>query len=227
MQRALILLIGVLATTGAFLFAPPCAYAQDFSGEDRYDTARLEAQEAYPNGSSSVVLACGEGWADALSATSLAGALRAPLLFTPTASLSTHTVAGIESLGCSNVIIIGNQNSVSNAVEQQIKKFPEVKSTIRLGGESRIDTQMAIYQYGLDKKLWTSERIIVANAWNFADALTASPLAYRYASPLFLVSDYFTPEQEEALIALMPTQIAVMGGSTAVCDYTYGFLQAL
>ena len=91
----------------AMFFSTPCeAHAQEFSGRDRYETAQLEAVAAFPSGSDTAILASGEGWADALSATSLAGALDAPMLFTPSNSLSPYTQAALAQLKPSTVILI-------------------------------------------------------------------------------------------------------------------------
>lgn len=211
----------------AILSTPCIAYAQDFSGRDRYETAQLEAIAAFPSGSDTVILASGEGWADALSATSLAGALDAPMLFTPSSSLSPYTQAALAQLKPSTVILIGSETALADTVMQQVAQLAGVKNTVRLGGTNRIETQMKIYDYGKTHGLWTSDTVIVANAWGFADALTASPLTYKIGCPLFLVSDSLSPEQEQALLSLMPSQALIMGGENVVDEYTFGYMEAL
>ncbi|MCB6312916.1 MULTISPECIES: cell wall-binding repeat-containing protein [Gordonibacter] len=212
----------------AMFFSTPCeAHAQEFSGRDRYETAQLEAVAAFPSGSDTAILASGEGWADALSATSLAGALDAPMLFTPSNSLSPYTQAALAQLKPSTVILIGSETALDDTVMHQVSQHPGIKSTVRLGGNNRIETQMEIYGYGKDRGLWTSDTVIVANAWGFADALTASPFTYKNGCPLFLVNGSFSSEQERALLELMPSQVLIMGSENVVDEYTYGYMEAL
>lgn len=210
----------------AFAF-PTHALAEDFSGANRYDTAAREARAAYPYGAKTAIIVTGESWSDALSATGLAGCLDAPILFTPPEELSDYTVWAINDLSISSLIIIGNTSAVSTAVEEALAGIGRVESVERIAGVDALDTQMEVFQYGLDHALWSNERIIITSGEVFADALSASPVAFVSRSPIFLTfGGVLSEEQELALIDNSFNEIIVLGGTSAVSDQTYGYLTA-
>ncbi|MGI6218239.1 MAG: cell wall-binding repeat-containing protein, partial [Coriobacteriales bacterium] len=146
----------LIATMGVAVSAPETASAATthtvavYSGADRYSTAAYEASAAYDAGAKSgtAVLVGGEGdaWADAHSASSLAGAMRAPILITEKDSLSSSASSVISSKGISNVIVIGGTEAVSSDVVESLESLG--CSVERISGSDRYDTQAAIYEYG-------------------------------------------------------------------------------
>ena len=83
------LAVGEVTTAGA---------VRPFSGDDRYETAAMQAAYGWQS-SRFAVVAGGEGWPDALSASSLAGALDCPVLLTSKASLAQSAAETLTSLG--------------------------------------------------------------------------------------------------------------------------------
>ena len=77
------------------------------AGETQYDTAAAEALAAYPSGCSTAVVASGESYVDALSATGLAGALDCPILLTGPDSLPDATAGARSRLGVTRVVVVG------------------------------------------------------------------------------------------------------------------------
>src|SRR5947208_1169665 len=69
-----------------------------WQGPDRSGTAVALAEGAYPSGAVNAVVASGESYPDALSASYLAGYLHAPILLTPARSLSGETAAALRAL---------------------------------------------------------------------------------------------------------------------------------
>jgi hypothetical protein len=55
---------------------------QAVGGQHAMKRCRRAVMEAFPLGSKSVVLASGENWPDALAASSLAGVMKCPVIFT-------------------------------------------------------------------------------------------------------------------------------------------------
>lgn len=99
-------------------------------GQDRYQTAVKIAERALgtdtkgPKGESdNVVIASGEGFADALSAGYLAATKNAQLILTRRDSLPQTDVEFLKTYGAKNVYIVGGTGSVSKAVEDQLRNM--------------------------------------------------------------------------------------------------------
>ncbi|MEG0375702.1 MAG: cell wall-binding repeat-containing protein, partial [Raoultibacter sp.] len=210
-----------------YLTFPTNALAEDFSGGDRYDTAAREARAAFPYGAETAIIVTGQDWSDALSITGLAGCLDAPILYTPSDQLSNYTMWAIHDLSISSLILVGNTDSISPQVEELLATLEGIESVERIAGADALDTQMAVFTYGLERNLWSNERIIVTSGELFPDALSASPVAFVGHSPIFLTfNGMLSEEQERALIDNSFNEILVLGGPSAVSDQTYGYLTA-
>ena len=191
----------------------------------------MEALAAYDS-SDYAIIAGSEGWADALSSTSLAGALKCPILLTNAASLPSCTVDALGKLGVSTIIVVGGPNTVSDRVLSQLEgKGYTIEK--RLGGTDRYAVQLSIYQYGLERGLWTDERVIVASGNGFSDALSVSPVAYRDAIPIFLVNNgALNAAQKNTLTADarekgMFKETIVVGGPVSVSQATQDFMASV
>src|SRR5438105_4786226 len=97
--------LGFLLATIASSPAKPGFHFSRFAGADRYDTARLIAAGAFPNGSGSVVLATGERFPDALAANYIAGVADVPILLTAVNSLPDATAKAITDLHATKVLV--------------------------------------------------------------------------------------------------------------------------
>lgn len=156
---------------------------KSFSGADRYKTAALQATYGWQT-SDYVIIAGGEGWPDALTASSLAGALDCPVLLAPKEALDSNTADVLAALRVKNAIIVGDENSVSKATADAVAGLGIAVE--RLGGADRYETQMLIYTYGSDRGLWKTDYVVLASGVSPSDALSASPIAFRSCAPVFL-----------------------------------------
>ncbi|MEG2615039.1 MAG: cell wall-binding repeat-containing protein [Raoultibacter sp.] len=199
------------------------------AGESLYDTAAAEARYAY-SASSWAIVASGESSVDALAATSLAGALDCPILLTSKSSLPAATSDALASLGVTNVIITGGEGVISASVADEISAQVGTSPT-RLFGQDQYDTQLAIYAYGADRSLWGSQAIVVSGvAGQFADALSAAPVAFAQKAPIFFVDETGSlPDATiRVLFAAAPlSSMVAVGGSAVVAERTIGALQAI
>ncbi|MEG1745594.1 MAG: cell wall-binding repeat-containing protein [Raoultibacter sp.] len=199
------------------------------AGESLYDTAAAEARYAY-SASSWAIVASGESSVDALAATSLAGALDCPILLTSKSSLPAATSDALASLGVTNVIITGGEGVISASVADEISAQVGTSPT-RLFGQDQYDTQLAIYAYGADRSLWGSQAIVVSGvAGQFADALSAAPVAFAQKAPIFFVDETGSLPNKtiQTLYAASTLSSAVaVGGSAVVSEWTMGALEAL
>ena len=160
-----------------------------FAGEDRYDTSAKQALGGWDS-CGTVLVVSGGGWPDALGASGLAGALDCPILLTDPGSLPSSVAQAIAELGATHAIVVGGQTAVSEQVVSDLKAAGAA-SVERLGGDTRYGTQMEIYRYGKERSLWGGSTAIVANGSgsNFADALSASPVAFAKKAPIFIADE--------------------------------------
>lgn len=179
---------------------------ESYSGADRVETSVLTAKAAFPT-SDYAIIAGSDSWPDALAASGLAGLYQCPIMLTQTGSLDSRVKQALKDMGVKHVFILGDKWSISDNAANEVKSTIG-EQPVRLQGADRYETQMAIYEYGLnnsDGKTWKSDLAIVANGGDthFADALSASSGAYAKGAPVFLVQDSgeFTSAQKSALKA--------------------------
>lgn len=157
------------------------------AGNDSWDTAAAISMKTFSS-SSTAVLARGDDFADAMSATGLAGALEggkgAPILLTDRNSLSKATLDELRRLGVKTVYLIGGEVAIKKKVADDLTsaKF-EVK---RIAGNESYDTSVLCAKEILKLDPKATSKAIVAYSQNFQDALSISSFAYKYHVPIFL-----------------------------------------
>jgi putative cell wall-binding protein len=151
-------------------------------GSDRYDTSSI-ISAAEPKHGTTVIIATGEKFPDALTASGLAGCLDAPVLLVSKNYVPPKTSAEIKRLGARKAIICGGTPSVSKGVESQLRRLG--LSTERLAGPTRYETAVAVAQR-IRKLTGRSDRVFLARGDQFPDALIVSPLAYTTKTPILL-----------------------------------------
>lgn len=189
-------------------------------GETRYDTMSSIVTEAFPQKSASkfAIIATGESFPDALAASSLAGALDAPIILTGKKSLTPQADKQLTSLGIKYAIIIGSKQALSADVEKSLAKKLGKDNIMRCYGSNRYETAYAIYQLGAKVNAWSNVAFI-ATGNNFPDALSAGPIAFATASPIFLyntASKTFDPNQLKALKSGQFKKIILLGSSSVL-----------
>ncbi len=189
-------------------------------GEDRYGTNSAIVEEGFDQTGGTVILASGENFPDALSASALAGAENAPVLLTPTNSLSDETAKQLDRLAPSKVYIMGQYSAVSADVEQAVEaKLPNAEIS-RIGGPTRIETAIEIYKEGAKEDVW-ADTAIVTSSQKFADALSVSPVAWANKYPIFLTDGQSLTLTDEAVSSIKEggfERVLLLGGDTCVSD---------
>ena len=187
-------------------------------GDNRYQTMAKIVSTGFTT-SDSVVVATGQNFPDALSASALAGALDCPVVLTSAQSLSPEASAEISRLGAKTAYLMGGTGALSQAVESQIKALG-LSNVTRIAGADRIATSIealsAVREAGS-----TSDTVILATGKGFADALSIGPWSYQTASPIVLVGNDGTITN--AAIAAIRADAAIkkvliVGGTSAVAD---------
>ena len=204
-----------------------------FAGDDRYDTSAKQALGGWDSCDTALVVS-GDGWPDALGASGLAGALDCPILLTDPGSLPSSVAQAIAGLGATHAIVVGGQTAVSEQVVSDLRAAGAT-SVERLGGDTRYGTQMEIYRYGKERSLWDGSTAIVANGSgsNFADALSASPVAFAKKAPIFITNEdgALPSEQRSALDDAAQTKTInkylIVGGNARISNFTEGYLTGL
>lgn len=191
------------------------------SGITRYDTMSRIVDTAFPDTASTVVIASGENYPDALAASGFAGVKDSPILMTDPLYLSNQTKSQIARLKPERIIIVGGRNAVSENVEQSLHEYAPVQ---RIGGATRGDTALRLYHStALGENEWGRTALVAtggSGSDGFADALSISSYAYSSKSPIFLSDVNFglSFEQLEALSSGKFDTILIVGGQHAVPD---------
>jgi putative cell wall binding repeat protein/PKD domain-containing protein len=158
------------------------------AGADRFATAVATSQAQWAQGSAqAVVLARGDAFPDALAGVPLAAHVHGPLLLTDPSALTSATENEIDRvLGTGSgktVYILGGTSAVSPAVANALthRGF----HVVRYGGTDRYDTAVQIADRGLGHPV----KVVVATGRDFADALSAGPLATLEGGAVLLSDD--------------------------------------
>ena len=194
--------------------AAPCEFVP-IAGADRYKTAVEASKEAYPAGASTVVIATGANWPDALGGSALAGAVDGPLLLVKPTSLPDAVVTELTRLGATDAYVLGGTAAVSQQVQDSLDAKLSGKVT-RIFGPTRYATANKVADEVIRiKGGGYSGDAFVATGANFPDALGASPLAASSARPILLAKPDAAP--------YLPTAVkraTILGGEAAVTPAT-------
>ena len=206
------------------------------SGNVRYDTMGAIVSEAYPNEATTVIVASGENFPDALAASGLAGKLDAPVVLTNSYQLSARADGQLARLHPSRVVVVGGPSAVSDGVVDQIAKrvtTPDEPDIVRISGETRRDTANEIFAQApklhaknAPDQNWTADTAIIATGENFTDALSISSLAKQQTYPVFLSGqDGLDASTVKSIKNYGFTKVIIAGGSQAVPQAVIGQLK--
>ncbi len=185
-------------------------------GLNRYETALKIAKEYSSEKLNTVVLTSADNFPDALSGSVLADKYNAPILLvgadkTQNAQVIDYIKANLNAEG--KIYILGGVSAVADSVVDTLK-VQGFKNFERLGGLNRCDTNLEVNKE-LDVQKGTS--VVIANSQVFADSLSVSSVASCKDMPIFLTdSDSISTTTLDAIKALAPTNIYIVGGTTAI-----------
>ncbi len=186
-------------------------------GKDRFATSVLVANLLAEEGvdASTVVLASGENFADALSASNLG----APVLLTKKNSLPDSVKSFLtESTTIKKVIVVGGEAAVS---EEVVASLPAEMQVERLAGANRYATNMAVIRHAGGM---TDKAALVVSGINFPDALAAGAVANANHAVseggrkalLVLTRPDSIPEETLEAVRREAAEIFVVGGEAAI-----------
>lgn len=185
------------------------------AGADRYETARLVVKSGW-TAASTVYVAAGATFPDALSATSVAATQGAPVLLVDgqAGQLPAETTTLLKQLGVKKLIVAGGPQAVSTSIDAQMSALGvDVR---RVSGDDRYATSLA-----LAASIYSSTvpGLFMASGEAFPDALAGAVLAAGAASPLLLQpSSCMTSDAKNFAISHGTSRITLLGGPAALSN---------
>ena len=188
------------------------------AGKDRYDTsARLAKQLVKLTGySDRAIVASGENFPDALTASSIAAKDDLPVLLVKSTSIPYYIDEVMKDMGIKKTILVGGNKSIGKNIES------ELRAEYRIAGKNRYETANLVREYGYKKP----KKIFLTTGESFADALVSSALAAMENAPIQLLNpknnsdnyiDFTNRENIEDII--------VLGGEKSIPEHIVDFFK--
>ncbi|MFD3157744.1 S8 family serine peptidase [Haloimpatiens sp. FM7330] len=185
-------------------------------GADRYATSAAVANEL--GNKNEVVVAYGNGFADALSIASLAAYKQLPILLVDKNAVPDTIMEYVISNSITKAYVIGGTGVISNEV---LNQFP---SPERIYGIDRYATNISILNRFIGE--FDLNTVYFACAKDYPDALSTSALAASTSSPIILIDDNM-PQIVKEFIDTNQNKINdkhAIGGRGAILDNTFLWL---
>lgn len=183
-------------------------------GKDRYETnikinSQVEVQKGTP-----LIIASGEGFADALSIATIAHLKKYPLILTSKGNLSPYAVDYINEIKPSKIYIAGGQGVVGKNIEKEVLALTSLKSDniIRFNGENRYDTNLNILKYFNIE----GDTIAIASGVNFPDSLVGSLYASFNNATILLVNNNMNLMKQKRYVEDKAYKNCIIFGGTGV-----------
>ncbi len=179
-------------------------------GDNRYETSTMVA--ARLDKPRAVVIVPGQGFADALSVSSIASKLGYSIILSEKSGLSDSAKKYIETNRIKKAYIIGGQAVLSSSIENQVSE-PE-----RLSGLNRYETNLEVLKAFAGE--YNYDNVFIATGNKFADALSGAALASKTSSPMILVQSSMNADSARYLVSKenLNTKILALGGESAVSN---------
>lgn len=200
----------------------------ELGGKDRYETNVKVAEKLINLGvkADNVMIVGGEGFSDALSVAPVAAAKGQILLLGNNDKTSMSSILTFVKNNNSNTTVIGTSYVINDDMYSQLKAVLRIN-----GGSDRFETNLNVLNsFKDDLKM---DKLFIANASGdgYADALVASALAGKTASPLVLVDKEKSSATSNALTyiknhATKATDLNVIGGKGVVTEGTVSDINA-
>ena len=215
---------GFTGHAGAYALRIQRTLAERVAGSDRIQTAiaaskrGLSTSPVASRSDRTILVANSLNYPDALAGASLAKAYggQGSLLLTPKDSLPSVVAAEIVRTGSRNVYVLGSEAAVSSTVLNQLKAINSSLNVTRVSGTDRIKTANAIAREAF-ARMGQRRLAIVAYAYNYPDALSATPVSAFNGMPVFLTrTDYISNETLDAMSDIGVTDVVIVGSSAVV-----------
>ena len=183
------------------------------SGADRYKTSAQIAAKLIDDKTTTLEIASGENYADALSLNNAAEKDKAPILLVRVNAIDKSVEDVIKSSKASLINIAGGEKSVSENTKANIKKISNA-TVNRMGGADRYETSILLAKYSGAKEV-----VVVASGENFADALVAAPFSAKQNGAILLTNKEKLGQKAEQFIKDTKfNKSYVIGGGKSVSE---------
>lgn len=182
-------------------------------GLDRFETNKLIVDEIGVAEGTPVVIASSDGFADALSISSIAGSKKMPIILSSAKGLSEDARAELKKINPSTVYIIGGTASIDNNTESEIASITG-KTPTRIWGQDRYETSLAVNKYFN----FGTTTATVASGEGFPDALSGSALATKLNAPILLVDQSSVKKVKEYVDSKKFTNLYIFGGEGVISN---------
>jgi len=184
------------------------------AGPDRYATSRILAERAFAGLSpANVLIATGEGFADALAGSAMAAARGMPVLLVrgSDTALDLPTRLTLERIGVSSATIAGGTGVMNIGLEYDLRALFGPERVTRLAGDNRYETAAALSRSTFQGS--SVNTAFLATGRDFPDALAGAALAGSASGPLLLSSSGCLPAATlTELRRLDPVRVVLLGG---------------
>ena len=183
------------------------------SGIDRYKTSAKIAAKLINDKTTTLEIASGENYADALSLNNAAEKDKAPILLVKFNAIDKSVEDVIKSSKASLINIAGGEKSVSESTKVNVKKISNA-TVNRIGGADRYETSILLAKYSGAKEV-----VVVASGENFADALVAAPFSAKQKGAILLTNkDKLGQKTEQFIKDTKFNKSYVIGGEKSVSE---------
>lgn len=192
------------------------------AGSDRYATAAAVSSRWYAPGVSSVLVATGADFADALAGTPAAAVTDAPLLLVGRDRIPPSAAAELARLDPQRIHVLGGTGAVSAAVATSLGGYT-TGPVVRLAGADRYATAQAV-----GRRFFTTADVWVASGATFPDALAGGAAAGSAGASLVMAAPSSLPETSgQELLRLAPDRATLVGGTGALTPGVAGAVARL
>ena len=195
---------------------PSNRIVQTVAGNTRYTTAVQVANNL--SQVDNIVLVNSSAIVDGLAATPFAKATNSAILLTDTNAIPQATLDYVTNHIANNptakVYLVGGDSVISKTVETKLSKLTNEENVVRLGGNNRHETSVAVAEE-MAKQV-NSTRAFVVGATGEADAMSIAAYAAQEEAPIIV--NGFGKLSDKAIELLDGANIDVIGGKTAVAE---------
>ncbi|NQX35428.1 cell wall-binding repeat-containing protein [Herbiconiux sp. VKM Ac-2851] len=195
-----------------FAAAPVSTAVDRIAGGDRYEVSAATSAAGFPSGASTVYVASGQAFPDALSAAPAATIAKAPVLLTLGDRIPAPILTELKRLDPSKIVIVGGPNAIGKKVEKELGTIGDVT---RIGGADRFAASRSIAEAAFPDG---AAQVVLATGRTFPDALSAGA-AVNGKAPVILIDGAATSldSATKALLAkLAAKDVVIVGGTDAV-----------
>lgn len=189
----------------------PSATVQRRSGANRYETANQLVGSVF-HSASTVYVASGATFPDALGAGAAAGSNGDPLLLVDPSSpgVAASTAAAIKRLHPAHIVVVGGPSAVPAGI---VTALGRMAPTSRVAGADRYATSLAVAKTAFP----AATTAFFASGQNFPDAMSGAVLAASTHSPVYAVDSGCLPAPLSAQFTTgKTTAFTIVGGASAV-----------